>query len=246
MKIVKQRELGVWHKSFALFPVTETVLEKDSYRETTIFLEHYWQRKLASRQDRTIKSQIMTCHDHYRLFVAETSPAYFSRKASDGNVQPVSDLFTLAYNKGQLDYSVEGISEYGGQMAHALAFMADAEKIYQATGLMGEALVTKIFGTTYEEYAYDKLTDCFTLCWSNFVDAKTHKLPNGNSLDDICMLLVTSKLFKGYHWARQIEYMQTLFTKERIVFLKDKKNVITQINVLKHNKTVDLEIKIPT
>lgn len=243
MKIVKQRKLNQWRKSFAWLPVSDIVLEKETFVQNTVFLEHYWQRQVASRQDRSVKTQIMTKENHYRMFVAETVPAFFNRKTHDGHFQEAAALFIQAYAHGHIDYTVEGVSEIGGQFAHILEFMRDAEKFYSADGSMGEDLVTSIFGTTPEEYAADKLNEAFAPLWASA--AKTVKLPVALYPQDICTLITCSKFFKGYHWARQVEYMNTLFNKNRIAFIANKQGILTQINILKPNKTVDLEIKLP-
>ena len=243
MKKISKSVLGVWQKKFAWLPVVDNRAEGNDLTTTTIWLEEYWSRTIVARQDRSLKTQILSTDEYLKLWLESTIP-FISRRLPSGGVEShLTEFFIQCY----MDRSVEGANDIIQQCSLLVTQLDILIPEFLAAGVMGEEVVEKSSGLSFEEFKFRLLSRV----WNPHVPTlmkqhgKTLELPEGHTSDSILSLLMQSKHFADHPAYAQHDYLQQMLSDKRICFTYNPKNVVTGINFMNSRLTqVELNISV--
>jgi len=241
MKKISKSVLGLWHKKFAWLPVVDNRAEGNDLTTTTIWLEDYWSRTIVSRQDRSLKTQVLTTEDYLKFWLETTIPFVYRRLPS-GSVDALDqETFIKCYMDRSIEEAADTLQTHNMLTTQLDILIPE----FLNTGISGEEVVEKSSGLNFEQFKFNLLARA----WNPHVPTlmkqhgKTLELPEGHTSDSLLSLLMESKYFANNPIYAQYDYLQKMLSDKRICFTYNPKNVVTGINLM-NSRLTQVEISV--
>lgn len=231
MILTKTLPINKWAKRFATLPVTTTEqIDANSVKQTTFWLESYWQRVTINKADRSLKTIVLSVDAYRSMWVLETCPHVVARSTLINTIEFDSNVFTQNF-VDLLDGKTDGRSEFEG-MYPILETMKELYTNFIDSGLIGAEVVVKATGSTIEQFEY------------NYLMRVLEQLPISNefSYSNILTVLLDSPLFREGNFKHKADYLQSMINEERLRLVVIPRTQEKFIEVLHKNKTVDRKL----